>query len=78
MTALSDETRAKLLALYAAIDAEGGIPSNDFESGYGEGIEVALTHIDIILNEDKPVDEAWIKEGWDRFCARLSASDTSA
>ena len=70
---LSEETKRVLLALYAAIDAEGGVPSTDFERGYGEGLEMALTHIDMILNEHKPIDEAWIEEGWKRFSARLDA-----
>lgn len=70
--------RQELLALYAAIDAEGGAEGDDgpdFHRGYSLGLELALTHIDQRLNADLPPDEAWLEEGWQRFRARLLAAE---
>lgn len=73
MTRMSDETRETLLALYALIDAEGGHDSDEgpeYHRGYCVGLELALVHINQLLNEDAPPDEAWIEEGWQRFKAQ--------
>lgn len=71
---MSGETRRELLAIYGAIDACGGVMSaeeidqgGNYEDGYLLGLQTALMEIDMALNRDMPIDEAWIEEGLKRF-----------
>lgn len=67
---LSDGMRDLLLALYGAIEAEGGEDpdeNEDFDRGYATGLEMALLQIDQLLNADVEPDAAWIEEGLKRF-----------
>lgn len=71
------DIRDTLLALYAAVDAEGGAESDEgpeYHAGFSHGLELALTHIDQMLNVEP--DHAWIEEGWKRFSARLASTET--
>lgn len=75
MSALSEDARRALLAVYASIDAEDGEPlpgeSADFARGFSTGLELALVNINMALNADQEPDAAWIAEGWSRLKAAM-------